>query len=121
VAVEATHALVTHFQELKMNVVPSSSTVLVKLRDATEFSGGCSVNTPTRSKDCPDKYHDDDDNDSFPAFTSNITKKSYPKDFKPVGIPKYDSKQDPHQWIRCYSMAIEVSGGSNSTKAFYSW
>jgi hypothetical protein len=31
----------------------------------------------------------------------------------------YDRKQDPRQWIRCYSIAIEVSGGSNSTKAFY--
>jgi hypothetical protein len=35
----------------------------------------------------------------FPAFTSNITDKSYPKEFKPVGIPKYDSKQDSRQWI----------------------
>jgi hypothetical protein len=41
------------------------------------------------------KYHDDDDSDHFPAFTSNITNKSYPKEFKPVGIPKYDDKQDP--------------------------
>jgi hypothetical protein len=38
---------------------------------------------------------------------------------KPVGIPKYDNKQDPHQWIRCCSVAIEVSGGSNSTKPLY--
>jgi hypothetical protein len=30
-----------------MKVVPSSSTVLVKLRDAIEFSGGCSMNNPT--------------------------------------------------------------------------
>jgi hypothetical protein len=43
----------------------------------------------------------------------------YLKDFKPIGIPMYDSKQDPHQLLRCYSVAIEVSGGSNSTKAFY--
>jgi hypothetical protein len=27
--------------------VPSSSTVLVKLRDDIEFSSGCSINTPT--------------------------------------------------------------------------
>jgi hypothetical protein len=37
-------------------------------------------------------YHDDDDSDCFPAFTSNIINKSYPKEFKPVGIPKYDGK-----------------------------
>jgi hypothetical protein len=72
-----------------------------------------------RRRDRPDRYHDDDDNDRFPTFTSNITEKSYPKDFKPVRIPKYDGKQDPRQWIRCYSVAIEVSGGSNSTKALY--
>jgi hypothetical protein len=64
-------------------------------------------------------HHDDDNSDRFPAFTSNITNKSYPNDFKPVRIPKYDSKQDSCQWIRCYSVAIEVSGGSNSTKALY--
>jgi hypothetical protein len=40
--------------------------------------------------------------------------------FKPVKIPKYDGKKDPCQWIRCHSVAIEVSGGSNSTKALYS-
>jgi hypothetical protein len=35
-----------------------------------------------------------DDSDCFPAFTTNITDKSYQKDFKPVGILKYDGKQD---------------------------
>jgi hypothetical protein len=34
-------------QESKMKVVPSSSKELVKLRDAIEFFGGCSMNTPT--------------------------------------------------------------------------
>jgi hypothetical protein len=72
-----------------------------------------------RRRDHTNRYHGDDDNDRFPAFTSNNTKKSYPKDFRPVGIPKYDGKQDPRQWIRCYSVAIEVLGGSNSTKALY--
>jgi hypothetical protein len=72
-----------------------------------------------RRRDRPDRYHDADHSDHFPAFTSNITDRSYPKDFKPVGIPKYDGKQDPCQWIRCYSIAIEMSCGSNSTKALY--
>jgi hypothetical protein len=44
-------------------------------------------------------YHDDDDTDRFPTITSNITEKSYPKEFKPVRIPKYDGKHDPRQWI----------------------
>jgi hypothetical protein len=59
-----------------------------------------------RRRDRPDRYHHDDDNNRFPAFTSNITTKSYTKDFKRVGIPKFDGKQDPCQWIRCYSIAI---------------
>jgi hypothetical protein len=67
-----------------------------------------------RRRDHTGGRHDDDDSDRFPAFTS-----TYPKDFKPVRIPKYDGKQDPHQWIRCSFVAIEVSGGSNSTKALY--
>jgi hypothetical protein len=40
--------LVMQIQEPKMKVVPSSSTVLVKLKDAIEFSGGCSMNNPTQ-------------------------------------------------------------------------
>jgi hypothetical protein len=73
-----------------------------------------------RRRDRPDRYHNTDDSDRFPALISNITDRSYPKNFKPVGIPKYDGKQDPCQWIRCYSVAIRMSGGSNSTKALYS-
>jgi hypothetical protein len=48
----------------------------------------------SRRRDRTSRCHDDDDSDRFPAFTSNITDKSYPKEFKPVGIPKYDGKQD---------------------------
>jgi hypothetical protein len=48
-----------------------------------------------RRRDRPGRYHDDDDSDRFPAFTTIITNKSYPKDFKPVTIPEYDGKQDP--------------------------
>jgi hypothetical protein len=46
-----------------------------------------------RRGDQPNRYHDADDSDRFPAFTSNITDRSYPKDFKPVGIPKYDASK----------------------------
>jgi hypothetical protein len=48
-----------------------------------------------RRRDHTGRHHDDDDSNRFPAFTTSITDKSYPKDFKPVGIPKYDGKQDP--------------------------
>jgi hypothetical protein len=72
-----------------------------------------------RRRDRTGRHHDDD-SDRFPALTTSVTDKLYPKDFKLVGIPKYDGKQDPRQWIRCYSIAIEVLGGSNSTKVpFY--
>jgi hypothetical protein len=72
-----------------------------------------------RRRDHTGRCDNDDDSDRLPAFTTSITDKSYPKDFKPVGIPKFDGKQDPRQWIHCYSIAIEVLGESNSTKALY--
>jgi hypothetical protein len=42
-----------------------------------------------------------------------------PEGFKPIRITKYDGKQTPQQWLRCYSTAIEVAGGSNTTKVVY--
>jgi hypothetical protein len=44
--------LATQIQEPKMKVVPSSSTLLVKLRDAIEFSSGCLMNIPTWRASC---------------------------------------------------------------------
>jgi hypothetical protein len=37
-------------------------------------------------------FHDIDNSDRFPAFTHNITFRDYPREFKPVGITKYDGK-----------------------------
>ena len=65
------------------------------------------------------REQDLDDTDQFLAFNRDITSKRYPKDFKPVNITKHDGKQDPQQWIRCYSMAVEVVGGTHSTKVLY--
>jgi hypothetical protein len=45
-----------------------------------------------RRRDRTGRCHDNDNSERFPAFTTSITDKSYPKDFKPVGIPKYDNK-----------------------------
>jgi hypothetical protein len=53
-----------------------------------------------------------DCSDHFPAFTARFSS------FK-LGITKYDGKQAPQQWLRCYSTAIEVAGGSNITKIVY--
>jgi hypothetical protein len=44
--------LATQIQEPKMKVGPSSSTVLMKLSDAIEFSSGCLMNTPTWHASC---------------------------------------------------------------------
>ena len=34
-------------------------------------------------------------------------------------LKKYDNKQDPKQWLRIYSTAIEGAGGTNCTKVIY--
>jgi hypothetical protein len=57
-----------------------------------------------------------DCSDRFPAFSARFSSYKYPEGFKPIGITKYDGKQAPQQWLRCYSTAIEVVGGSNITK-----
>jgi hypothetical protein len=42
-----------------------------------------------------------------------------PEKFKPLGITKYDAKQDPLHWLRCYALSIENAGGNNDTKCLY--
>jgi hypothetical protein len=60
-----------------------------------------------------------DCSDRFPAFSTRFSSYKYPEGFKPIGITKYDGKQAPQQWLRCYSTAIEVAGASNITKVVY--
>jgi hypothetical protein len=60
-----------------------------------------------------------DCSDRFSAFSARFSSYKYPEGFKPIGITKYDGKQAPQQWLRCYSTAIEVAGGSNITKVVY--
>jgi hypothetical protein len=60
-----------------------------------------------------------DCSDRFPAFSARFSSYKYPESFKPIGITKYDGKQAPQQWLRCYSTTIEVAGGSNITKVVY--
>jgi hypothetical protein len=59
------------------------------------------------------------DNDGFPAFSPRLRNLLLPDKFKPVGITKYDAKQDPIQWLRCYALSIENTGGNNDTKCLY--
>jgi hypothetical protein len=74
----------------------------------------------SRRRECEAAERDDADcSDRFPAFTVRFNSYKYPEGFKPIGITKYDGKQAPQQWLRCYSTAIEVAGGSNTTKVVY--
>jgi hypothetical protein len=59
------------------------------------------------------------DNDGFPAFSSRLRNLLLPEKFKPLGITKYDAKQDPVQWLRYYALSIENAGGNNDTKCLY--
>jgi hypothetical protein len=58
-------------------------------------------------------------NDGFPAFSARLRNLALPEKFKPLGITKYDMKQDPVQWLRCYALSIENAGGNNDTKCLY--
>jgi hypothetical protein len=59
------------------------------------------------------------DNDGLPAFSPRLRNLLLPNKFKPLGITKYDAKQDPIQWLRCYALSIENAGGNNDTKCLY--
>jgi hypothetical protein len=59
------------------------------------------------------------DSDGFPSFSARLRDLLLPEKFKPLGITKYDVKQDPVQWLRCYALSIENAGGNNDTKCLY--
>jgi hypothetical protein len=59
------------------------------------------------------------DNDGFPAFSARLRNLLLSEKFKPLGITKYDAKQDPVQWLRCYALSIENASGNNDTKCLY--
>jgi hypothetical protein len=44
--------------------------------------------------------------DGFPAYSARLRDLLLPEKFKPLGITKYDAKQDPVQWLRCYALSI---------------
>lgn len=67
----------------------------------------------TIREECDAKY------DDIKAFSDDIRKYKYPSGFKPSIIDKYDGKADPKLWLRCYSAAIEASGGNDKSKILY--
>jgi hypothetical protein len=48
------------------------------------------------------------DSDGFPTYSARLHDLLRPKKFKPLEISKYDAKQDPVQWLRCYALSIET-------------
>jgi hypothetical protein len=59
------------------------------------------------------------DSDGFPTYSARLRNLLLPEKFKPLRITKYDAKQDPVQWLRCYALSIENTGGNNDTKCLY--
>jgi hypothetical protein len=59
------------------------------------------------------------ENDDFPTFSGRLRNLLLPEKFKPLEITKYEAKQDPIQWLRCYALSIENAGSNNDTKCLY--
>jgi hypothetical protein len=65
------------------------------------------------------KAYEANASDGFPAYFAQLRDLLLPEKFKPLGIIKYDARQDPLQWLRCYALSIENAGGNNDTKCLY--
>jgi hypothetical protein len=72
-----------------------------------------------RLRSCGGRSTTAGDNDGFPAFSPRLRNLLLPDKFKPLGITKYDAKQDHIQWLRCYALSIENAGANNDTKCLY--
>jgi hypothetical protein len=59
------------------------------------------------------------ENNGFPSFSARLRNLLLPEKFKPLGITKYNAKQDLVQWLRCHALSIENAGGNNDTKCLY--
>jgi hypothetical protein len=78
--------------------------------------GGNNANKKPGASQRHKKSSEASDSDCFPA---RLHDQLLPEKFKPLGITKYDAKQDPVQWLRCYALSIENAGGNNDTKCLY--
>jgi hypothetical protein len=65
------------------------------------------------------KATEESDSDGFPAYSVRLHDLLLPEKFKPLMITKYDAKPDPVQWLRCYALSIENTGGNNDTNCLY--
>jgi hypothetical protein len=88
-------------------------------RTTTSPAPHVAASTPARKSKNYDTIRLAGDNDGFPAFSAWLRNHLLSEKFKPLGITKYDAKQDPVQWLRCYALSIENAGGNNDTKCLY--
>jgi nitrate reductase cytochrome c-type subunit len=65
------------------------------------------------------KTNEVSDCNGFPAYFARLRDLLLPEKLKPLGITKYDAKQDKVQCLRCYALSIENVGGNNNTKCLY--
>jgi hypothetical protein len=53
------------------------------------------------------------------AFSQDLRRVSWPMNFKPSGIEKYDGSTNPVKWLKVYQFAIEAVGGDSYVMANY--
>jgi hypothetical protein len=70
-------------------------------------------------KICRKKATKASDSDGFPAYWARLRNLLLLEKVKPLWITKYDANQDPVQWLRCYSLAIENASGNNDAKYLF--
>ena len=79
------------------------------LRNRLSYREG-SAESNYRATDIPDR---------FPCFSRRLRADRFPNKFKPSNYAKYDGRTEPWQWLRIYSQAVELAGGSNDHKALF--
>jgi hypothetical protein len=86
---------------------------------ATSLVPHAAATTPAAELKKYDEVLHGGENDGFPALSARLCNLLLLEKFKPLGITKYDAKQDPVQWLRCYALSIKNPGGNNDTKCLY--
>jgi hypothetical protein len=53
------------------------------------------------------------------AFSHDLKRVCWPRNFKPSGIEKYDRSTNPAEWLEVYQLAIKATGGDSYVMANY--
>jgi hypothetical protein len=56
---------------------------------------------------------------TFHALAPGLRQVTWPNNFKPGPINKYDGSSNPEEFIQAYHMVIEATGGDNLVKTNY--